>query len=472
MQDRIRDRVQRVAFGPGDTLNLPAASDDDFERSTLPLATTFPARQHISGNRAGAWVQSLAALLAPARFGRLAGGIALVLLIGLLAGLLNPVWLGALVAGMLAATSSPATTDPMLVAGPLAAFDGWRIAYVGDDGRLYVVTSDGRTTLAGPQLPDLLSSGGSPMASASPDGHRIAYATRTSGLAIMDLTGAPAKPIPLPVPAAGTDFSWSPDGSRLAMTRVDGSLATVDAATGHLAPVAAPAIPASLADLGGQSLIGWRDATHLLVARREWASATTRVELVDVQTGRTRPLAALSLPGPAPRFALSSDGAKLLAYSPIMGSPPASDPSQVSLDGIAAIWVVDCANGSARQLTEAAHALDGPPGAAVWNGDDSSLYVATRFAPSSRSTQSATYHVWILSTAGDYALKQSFFGMPLEWMPGAGTLVFGIRDPAAPGMTRFDRLWALTYTLRGPTTHRLINGATEHLSFLGFMRTT
>lgn len=456
----VRERAHQEAFIPADPLDVDGDFDDGFERSALSPAGAHA--RHIGSRQLAARAQTFGDLLPTGGGGRLAGAIALVVLAGLLVGVIYPALPANVLTSLAQMTAASAPEFNSTFTAPFTAFDGWRIAYAGDNGRLYVAAPDGSSTLAGPALPNLRLAGDSSPAATSPDGHRIAYVTRTSGLTIVDVTGAPAKPHVIQVPAAGTDFFWSPDGTRVATTTVEGAIATIDARSGRLSVVPGTLAPASLRDLGGVTLVGWSDASHLVVARRELATGNTALDMRDAQTGLSHPLAALPALGSFLRFALAPDGSKILAY----GSASVAEGSTRS----PAVWVIDCTTGSVRSLPGVEHSLDSPLVAAVWDADLTTLVAATRVAlPASAS--GAVMHDWILYTEGDFAVSQKNLGVPLGWMAGTGTVIFGAWDPSAGGAQSYGLLRALTYTLRGATTLRQIYGASGNLLFLGFVRT-
>src|SRR5262249_45182808 len=86
-----------------------------------------------------------------------------------------------------AARANPATPTPVK-GRPLPAITDWRAAYLGSDGVLHAVTLDGKTDLAGPQLPGMDSYGlNFASAGIAPNGHSLAYATNS--FSIVDVAG-------------------------------------------------------------------------------------------------------------------------------------------------------------------------------------------------------------------------------------------------------------------------------------------
>src|SRR5262249_34945816 len=91
---------------------------------------------------------------------------------------------------------------------PLPAFSDWRVAYIGEDTRLHIVSLDGKTDLAGPYVPsrDHLGEAHGGVATA-PDGHSLAYPT-SLGVVVARLT-----PGHVPIDVINGlyfDLSWAP----------------------------------------------------------------------------------------------------------------------------------------------------------------------------------------------------------------------------------------------------------------------
>jgi hypothetical protein len=74
------------------------------------------------------------------------------------------------------------------LAPPLPAFSGWRVAYLDEDTRLHIVSTDGKTQLTGPSMPIRGALGAiQGLAAASPDGRNLAYPA-ANGAVIARLT--------------------------------------------------------------------------------------------------------------------------------------------------------------------------------------------------------------------------------------------------------------------------------------------
>ncbi|HEX8727178.1 MAG TPA: hypothetical protein VF739_01060, partial [Ktedonobacterales bacterium] len=104
---------------------------------------------------------------------------------------------------------------------PLPAFSDWRAAYLGSDGRLHAVTLDGKSDLAGPVLPGVVTTGLQlASAGASPDGHLLAYVDSGPsdiGLTLFDVTAQGNADHEQRAGAIYTMY-WSPDSTRVALS--------------------------------------------------------------------------------------------------------------------------------------------------------------------------------------------------------------------------------------------------------------
>jgi hypothetical protein len=379
----------------------------------------------------------------------------------LLATLANPDLPSTLMANLVGRAAPTLGGGLREVDGPLIAFRDWRPAYVDDDDRLYVVTPDGQTTLAGPVLTGLVHDGASGAAArVSRDGRHIVYATRTSGLALLDLSAQPAVR-DAPVVAANLDFHWSPDGRILALTSAHSAVTLVEPASGRVASVPGMGALGDLATLGAIELLGWRDATHLIVAVRELTAPAVRLELVSALTGATNTLARLPVEGAVmPQFSLSPDAAQILEWI--------EDP-----DGMAApaLFVIDASTGVRRPLPSIQRKLDGPLAAVIWNQDGTSLTAATGvFDPVHPERNSLD--LWWLDTKEDFAAGQRDLGLPLGWAPNSGSLVFErVLSSAGPSGHLLElRARSLSGRTGNPVVRSLAESANS-LAFLGFVRT-
>ncbi len=450
-------RARRVAAGE---------VDDDFARESLiaPRARRLrTALRDAPADKATGDEGAIPAVRLPSlKLGRKEAVVALLLLAGLLSWLLDPALPGAVLASLLG-TPTFAQDAPVATSGPLAPYDGWRIAYAGEDGRLYVITQDGFITLVGPQLPGLLP-GGAFVASASPDGHHIAYASSASGINLIDLTGALAKPVVHAFPTVGTPLYWSPDSTRIALTTATGQIAILNTIGDRLSVLPAHDTPASLLQLGEVKLLGWIDSAHLLVATLDPRQGVARLSVVATSTGVARTLATLPIGAALPGFALSPDGGKILAYANSHAGAPS------------AAWLIDTATGSVQAQPGIAQGLDGPVVAAVWNGNSDTLVAATLFEPSplQSTSEPPIVHTWTLDTSEDYDALQHDYGIPLGWTPENGPLIYGIWSAAEGGTDSYVLLRAYTLTYRGVVAivsiSRLV-GAAGNLTFIGFVRT-
>jgi hypothetical protein len=169
-----------------------------------------------------------------------------------------------LLAAMLAgcddsARQQPASTPTTSVASSPTAqaftFTDWRVAYLGQDGRLHAVSLDGRSDLAGGTLPNLALYGlNVTSAGNTPDGHLLAYSGQS--LTVLDAEGYRATHESHGL--SSTAMFWSPDGSALALGDGSDAISIV-----HIPDLTVHPLPPD--NRGIANLVGWADATHLAV---------------------------------------------------------------------------------------------------------------------------------------------------------------------------------------------------------------
>jgi hypothetical protein len=390
----------------------------------------------------------------------MAGGATLCLLAGLLATLLNPTLTSSLLESLVGLSAPAVDQAPRQMYGPLTAFPDWRPAYVGEDNRLYVVTPDGRTTLAGPALPGLLHDGAyAATASVSPDGHQIAYATPTAGLGLIDLSAAPSSPRVLHLRPSGTDLHWSLDGALLAMRTGDGAVAIVRVKGDRGVPAVTRLGLSSFSEIDNGAILGWRDAAHLVIARRSAPATAVRLDEVSVISGFIRSIA--TLPGAAlMRFSLSPDGARILAWSIGAGAQACSS-----------LASIDATTGERHPLPAIQRSLKDPLFAVVWNPNGQTLTAATgSFDPS--HPENVSMQSWRLNVQTDTAMHQPNQGIPLGWAPDGGSLIIGRTLAYSAGATHELQLRGLWFSLgNNQPLLSMIAQTTQSLPFLGFVRT-
>jgi len=147
-----------------------------------------------------------------------------------------------------------ATAEPPI---SLPSFSDWRVAYLGADSQLRIVTLDARTVLAGPKLSGVAING-LRIASAgfSRNGHLFAYSGK-SGIQVLDVSGRQNTNHVAGVAAA--EVAWSPDGTELALGDGQGSVGIARVVDGAYRTM--PSQRDHILD----GILGWVDNTHLAV---------------------------------------------------------------------------------------------------------------------------------------------------------------------------------------------------------------
>ena len=146
---------------------------------------------------------------------------------------------------------------------PLPAFSDPRVAYIGPDSLLHVVSLDGATDLAGTPIP----LNGSPMdgiwgAGTSPDGKHLAY---FEDARITTIDAASGTRTALPAPGGDSTVGWSPDQRYLTLQE-GGAIECVSATNGG--SFETPGDPLTLLATSKWQIglmAGWLDATHIAV---------------------------------------------------------------------------------------------------------------------------------------------------------------------------------------------------------------
>lgn len=146
---------------------------------------------------------------------------------------------------------------------PLPAFSDPRVAYIGPDARLHVVSLDGKSDIAGTPIPlsGFQMVDGVWAAGASPDGRSLAY-VEASQVTTVDAASGARQTVQHANVAQSAAF-WSPDQRYLALDD-GGAVQCVNLATGR--DFETPGDPSAA---NGAPLVngpdGWLDATHIAV---------------------------------------------------------------------------------------------------------------------------------------------------------------------------------------------------------------
>jgi hypothetical protein len=333
---------------------------------------------------------------------RLLGIVALLALLAVLAAALfhdrlaRP--LGAAKTGHLRSAVTITAASPTPVTLP--AFIDWRVAYLGRDTLLHIVSSDAKTDLAGIVLPDLDAQGLNLATPAvSSDGRRLAYASAQA----VTVVGLSAGNVTVEQ-FAGLyyDLFWSPDGSLLALGtrgREVMLLRTIDSTV----ITAAQATPSDRVDL-----VGWADNTHLVVQEISPDGTSLRLLALDVGGGTLRLIIAFPLAQiGAPRFTMTPDGKHILISSCAFRDEPY----------IRRLALIDTATGAYHALATTRAQTGSCLESMVFQQDTGRL-VAGEEEP---GRPNPTY--WIIDVMRDTATRTILLGRPLAWAPDNGPVI-------------------------------------------------
>lgn len=317
--------------------------------------------------------------------------------------------------------SGPALTN-YAVSGPaLPTFSDWRVAYIGPDGDLHLVSLDGRTDLAGVSLPSYGQAGTDLFtAGASPDGEQLLYGD-ASGATSVDLHTDRATILP----GARTGYynallAWSPDGKAALIGSANQPADIVRFPSGaiNLAPPDNRVGSGMLVSIPGATY-GWLDAAHLAVEDLEIEDPTiptpsrvfapqTVASLAsqDIATGQLRPIATLRSPTLVSGFfSLTPDGTAALFYNADVQDAPFTS----------IVRRIDLATGQITPLTAIASVL--PASQILWQPHGHKALVVTGVD---------TYQpirFYMIDLDQDRVTPITLNGFPLAWAPDGATLI-------------------------------------------------
>lgn len=369
-------------------------------------------------------------------------------------------------AGLLAlvgCASTPTASVPQLqsstsvVTGQLPRFTDWRGAYLASDGKVHVVSLDGKTDLTGPTLPHLTSpSLVFSNAGIAPDGRTVAYAAPE--LDLVDVTGHKS-PRTVNVYGGLDHLQWSPDGTKLLSYDGPGQFTLLTLSTGQ-----------TTALNPGQGVIdykGWIDNTHIATISYLGASyasdgagdsAPTSVQLdsVDVTSGQVRTITTVRGPGTPFDFAISPDGSLALSYD--VRWRAFSFSPQVS--------VIDLATGNVTPLPNISDMSGASFKSVAWRPGTGQVAVTTQVGDNRDG------EVWMLDTAHDSATEVVSGECALAWTPDGSALALSnaFNGPNAVIGEGPDNLEMLRFN--GTSQPRIITVTDQAVSFpfIGFAR--
>jgi hypothetical protein len=295
---------------------------------------------------------------------------------------------------MSAQGSSPAA--PQTPPPPLPAFSDWRVAYIGEDARLHIVSLNGKTDLAGPYVPsrDHLGEAHGGVATA-PDGHRLAYPT-SLGVVVARLT--PGR-VPIDV-VSGLyfDLSWAPNSDQLALGSRGSSISLWR--PGETEARVVYERPGERVDP-----IGWIDEGHLAILI---GVNTITVASLDLASGAVQPLTTFQQEQVGvPQFTMAPHGRQILLSSCSFHEQPFNH----------RLGVIDTATGVYHSLDNTLAQTDSCLENPAFQADTGRL-IASQETPG--STVATT---WTLDIAHDTATRTPVPGFPVAWAPANGPMI-------------------------------------------------
>jgi hypothetical protein len=343
-------------------------------------------------------------------------------------------------------------------AAVLPTFTDWRVSYAGSDGRLHAVSLDGATDVTGITLPGLAAGtsstatpGSSPaVGSASPDGRYLAY-LGSGGPVLVHLTAHAADQDALrsgnTIPGSA---QWSPDSTRLAWVGAQGEIHLTS--PGTLEDAAVPATGGQ----GIQDVLGWIDATHVVVRIGNPTDANDQIAAVDAATGQQRGIVSFVRAGYGSlHYRLSPDGARLFAWN----TPLAGQPFTPILRNY------DTASGQVRRLPNTVKVVGTNVSAAAWEPGAQTLAVA------SGSAATHDLKLWLIDAAGDSATSIGADGYPLGWTSDGNTLICGSAIAAKLGDSYTISAYTLAAGAPVPPPHVTLTDHALSLPWLGLVHT-
>jgi hypothetical protein len=451
----------------------------------------------------------------PRRISVLSGGIAALTVVALLALVLSRMSLGVQrsAAGRTTAHTLAHVGTVAQTFAELPKFDDWRVAYLGTDRQVHIVSADGSRAVTAPSLPDdalLTTPPPAPYANvaASPDGHAVAYVAG-SGIVLPGTSKVSAGPLTVVNLHTGaqshynvstTSCYWSPDGSELVALSADPdvpALSIIHVGGDGSVTTVTPTYRGQVAHM--QRVIGWTDNTHVLgifspspgSLPQGYAPAANGSQLlaqplsggiaqiglgvVDVATSHVRVLDNLPL---EPETFLSPDGKTLFI--------PTSWWNDSAL-------VMDTASGQYRELPaiartftdkmervqttlDAANANWSMHAAWLPGTNQVALSLAVGGPTPIGSPVSQPSGVWVLDLAADTATQVTSRTYPLAWLPGTSTLLTA--DPPGPQANGIypaqgAGVGPTLYTLASPQGNggREVRIAGSMSAYLGLVRT-
>jgi hypothetical protein len=363
-------------------------------------------------------------------------------------------------------TQAPAATVARPTAPPtgvLPAFSDWRLAYLGQDGRVHVVTQDGKTDLAGPKLTTSASATLWGQAVIAPNGRAFAYPpdSRVSGYpgAIIDLGAGAASSQGNQNLQQSLGFYWSPDSTRVAFIVHDSSTAHNSWEMIALNSTTPTVIPAAQDMVNTGALIGWIDNTHLAVSIANGNQGTSyTLSSLEVTTGTLRTIASISDKSlGTPFFSLSPDGSEIVLTNGITEGVTSYAP---------VVELIATSTGQKCPLPTILHVTGSSFNVVAWK-PGSQLVLASGGDGTAGSSE------FVLDLARDTATPFARGVTPLGWAPDSGTLFVATPpEPSSPSTTPITYQVSMMAALPPATSVQpVFKISSINFPFIGFVRT-
>lgn len=343
------------------------------------------------------------------------------------------------------------------ITGQLPHFTDWRGAYLASDGKVHVVTLDGKTDLIGPSLPGLTSNAlAFANAGVASDGRTLAYAAPE--LNLVDVTGH-SSPYTIKANGGFYNLMWSPDGTRLLSYDAPGKFVYLTLSTGQ-----------ATALNPGQGIvdyIGWIDSTHIATVSYQGASyvqdaqgnqapTSAHLDSVDITNGQIRTIATVAGPGTQFQFAISPDGSQALYYDAKWRDFAFSP--QVAL--------IDLATGNVTSLLNVSQTTGASFTSVAWRPGGEQVAVTTQVGDTRDGK------VWILDAGHDSARDIASGECALAWTPDGSTLALSnaSNGPNAVIGEGPDKLDFARFNGTSQPQLITVTDQAESFPFIGFVR--
>ncbi len=347
-------------------------------------------------------------------------------------------------------TSPGATATP---SGIFPTFSDWRVAYIGSDGSLHVVSQNGATdSRANPVLPLLEPGSGYHIFTAgiSPDGHFFAYGNDQTYIVNLATHNASALAVTT-IPIVPDSLIWSPDSKWLAIDNA-GQWEVVDMSKSQLTPTLVKT-PSNV------QILGWADATHLLGLSGNLDANAVNVTLsllsVNIFTGTQQTIATVFTGDMGwINFDASPDGKQVLVYT----SPPGEGATSDTFTPF--VEVIDTATGQKHTLPNIAQLTGAAFDFVAWKSGTQMAGFST------------TDGAWTANLADDSATKLPNGQYPVGWAPDTGALILSSSVDNAPASEAMPhQLSILPASSPTTATPLVLVQAAYSLPFVGFVRT-